>query len=416
MKKTAEARRIAARHSADKISRVRVFTRSLSPTVVANAKPEPHAPVDSVHMARQSGSQQLHVFIGTKAQYIKTAPLLRLLDDKGIEYRLIDSGQHAEIAQKMRSELGVREPDYVFGGDRDIATIAQAAAWSAKIAARLWSGKRLRAEVFGGKGGICVVHGDTPSTLLSCFIAMRAGLRVAHLEAGLRSNSLMHPFPEEIIRIIVMRLAHICFAPTPDAVENLRKIRMRGRVVPLDGNTSVEAVRFALGNDQPDDAGPAIVTMHRVENLKNKDRVEGFTETVCRIASQRPVRFVVHEPTRLALDKYGVTDRLRAAGVDMGPLVSHREFVELLRHAPLVVIDGGSIQEECAYIGVPTMLWRDATERLHGVGANVVLAHYDRAVIDDFVANYERFRLPVSLPATAPSEQIMDELLTDLER
>ncbi len=366
-------------------------------------------------MARRSPTDQLHVFIGTKAQYIKTAPLLRLLDDKGIEYRLIDSGQHAEIAQKMRSELGVREPDYVFGGDKDIATIAQAAGWAAKIAARLWSGRRLRNEVFGGRGGICIVHGDTPSTLLSCLIAMRAGLRVAHLEAGLRSNSLMHPFPEEIIRIIVMRLAHICFAPTPDAVENLRTIRMRGRIVPLEGNTSVDAVRFALGDDEPDANGPAIVTMHRVENLKNKDRVEGFADLVVRIAATRPVRFVVHEPTRLALDKYGVAERLRAAGGDRGPLVAHREFVELLRHAPLVVIDGGSIQEECAYIGVPTMLWRDATERLHGLGDNIVLAHYDPSIIDDFVANFERFRRPVSLPATAPSEQIMDELLADVQ-
>jgi UDP-N-acetylglucosamine 2-epimerase len=360
-------------------------------------------------------TEQLHVFIGTKAQYIKTAPLLRLLDEKAIPYRLIDSGQHAEIAASMRAELGVREPDYVFGNDRDIATVVQAATWSLKIAARLWSGKRLRDEVFGGRGGICVVHGDTPSTLLSCLIAMRAGLRVAHLEAGLRSNSLMHPFPEELIRIIVMRLADICFAPTADAVENLRKIRMRGRIVPLDANTSVEAVRYALGDRAPDDEGFAIVTMHRVENLKRRERVEGFADLVNRIASERPVRFVVHEPTRLAIDKYGVAERLRAAGVDMGPLVIHAEFVELLCHAPLVVIDGGSIQEECAYIGVPTLLWRDKTERLHGLDHNVVLAHYDPAVVDAFVTAPERYRRPVSLPASAPSEQILDELLSDLE-
>lgn len=361
-------------------------------------------------------TDQLHVFIGTKAQYIKTAPLLRLLDEKAIPYRLIDSGQHAEIAASMRAELGVREPDYVFGGDKDIATVAQAAAWSLKIAARLWSGRRLRDEVFGGTRGICVVHGDTPSTLLSCFIAMRAGLRVAHLEAGLRSNSLMHPFPEEIIRIIVMRLAHICFAPTPDAVANLRQIRMRGRIVPLDANTSVEAVRFALGDRAADDSGSAIVTMHRVENLKSRERVEGFAALVSRLAAERRVRFVVHEPTKLALEKYGVVDRLRGAGVEMGPLVSHAKFVELLCHAPLVVIDGGSIQEECAYIGVPTLVWRDKTERLHGLDDNVVLAHYDRAVVDEFLGTPERYRRPVTLPASAPSEQILDELLTDLDR
>jgi UDP-N-acetylglucosamine 2-epimerase len=362
------------------------------------------------------GEPQLHVFIGTKAQYIKTAPLLRLLDDKGVPYRLIDSGQHAEIASVMRAELGVREPDYVFGGDKDIATIAQAARWSLSIAARLWSGRRLRDEVFGGSGGICVVHGDTPSTLLSCLIAMRAGLQVAHLEAGLRSNSLLHPFPEEFIRIVVMRLAHLCFAPTPDAVENLRRIRMRGRIVPLDANTSVEAVRYALGGASPDATGPAIVTMHRVENLKSRERVLGFTALACRIAAERTVRFVVHEPTRLALERYGVATRLRDAGVEMGPLVAHSEFVDLLCHAPMVVIDGGSIQEECAYIGVPTLLWRDKTERLHGLGDNVLLAHYDDAIVDRFLAAPQGWRRPVSLPPGAPSEQIMAELLATPER
>ncbi len=362
-----------------------------------------------------AGPDQLHVFIGTKAQYIKTAPLLRLLDDKGVPYRLIDSGQHAEIASVMRAELGVREPDYVFGNDKDIATIGQAAKWSLGLAVRLWSGRRLREEVFGDTRGICVVHGDTPSTLLSCFLAMRAGLEVAHLEAGLRSNSLLHPFPEEIIRIVVMRLAHICFAPTPDAVENLRRIRMRGRIVPLEANTSVEAVRYAIGSAAPDEAGPAIVTMHRVENLKNRERVKGFADLVCRIAARRPVRFVVHEPTRLAIERYRLADRLEAAGVAMGPLVAHAEFVELLRHAPLVVIDGGSIQEECAYIGVPTLLWRDKTERLHGLGANVVLAHYDRGTVDGFLSDPGKHRRPVSLPPGAPSEQIMDELLAHLE-
>lgn len=352
----------------------------------------------------------IQVFIGTKAQYIKTAPLLRLMDEQNVPYRLIDSGQHAEIAKVMRRELGVREPDVVLGGAKDVTTIGGAATWSLKIAARLWSGTRLRREIFGGHGGVCVVHGDTPSTLLSSLMAWRAGLSVAHLEAGLRSRSLLHPFPEELIRIVVMRFAEICFAPTPDAVENLQRIRRRGIIVPLEGNTSIEAMAF-VDSDTPDADGPVIVTMHRVENLRSKDRVEAFVRLVERVAAEQPVRFVVHGPTERVLGESDGLDRIRRSGAEIVQLVGHSAFVQMLRSAPFVVIDGGSIQEECGYLGVPTLLWREKTERPHGLGANVVLSRFDPAIIDDFVSDPEKYRVPPALPESRPSEQILEVLL-----
>jgi UDP-N-acetylglucosamine 2-epimerase (non-hydrolysing) len=355
--------------------------------------------------------QVIHVFIGTKAQYIKTAPLMRLMDERSINYRLIDTGQHAEIASVMRVELEVREPDLALGGKQDVATIGDALRWAIKIASRLWSGRRVRDEIFGGQGGVCVVHGDTPSTLLSSMLAWRAGLTVAHLEAGLRSQSLLHPFPEELIRIVVMRLADVCFAPTPDAVQNLERIRRRGRVVPLDGNTSIEAVAFSRAAVSEAGRGPAIVTMHRVENLNSVGRVRGFIEVVVALASRMPTRFVMHEPTRLALEKHGTIEELTNAGVEVGSLVGHGEFMAMLAAAPLAIIDGGSIQEECAYLGVPTLLWREKTERLHGVGANVVLSGHEQTVALDFIERFEAFRRPPALPDVRPSELILSTLL-----
>jgi UDP-N-acetylglucosamine 2-epimerase (non-hydrolysing) len=76
-----------------------------------------------------------------------------------------------------------------------------------------------------------------------------------------------------------------------------------------------------------------------------------------------------------------------------------------------VIIDGGSIQEECAYLGVPTLVWRDKTERPHGIGRNVVVSHYDPAVVDAFLADHEAYRFPPELPEHSPSEQILDVLL-----
>ena len=256
-----------------------------------------------------------------------------------------------------------------------------------------------------------MVHGDTPSTLLSSLMAWRAGLAVAHLEAGLRSRSILHPFPEELIRIVVMRFAEICFAPTPDAVENLERIRRRGVIVPLEGNTSIEAVAF-VDEETRASSGPVIVTMHRVENLRSKDRVEAFVRLVERVAAEQPVRFVVHGPTERVLSESDGLDRIRRSGAEIMQLVGHSAFVSMLRAAPFVVIDGGSIQEECAYLGVPTFLWREKTERPHGLGANVVLSAFDPDVIDGFLGNPERYRVPPALPESRPSEQILEVLLS----
>ncbi len=357
----------------------------------------------------------IHVFIGTKAQYIKTAPLLRLMDERGVEHSLVDSGQHAEIARVMRRELGVREPDVIVADDGDISTIPAAIKWAARLSTRLVRSSKLRDDVFQGRRGICVVHGDTPSTLLSALMAWRAGLRVAHMEAGLRSRNILHPFPEELIRIFVMRFADICFAPTADAVANLERTRHRGDIVALTGNTSIEAVGYATSQTGAPPAGPAVVTMHRVENLRNTKRVEGWLTAVEKVAATYPVRFVMHEPTRLALESVGGLERLKRLGVEISPLVGHSEFVDLLRAAPLAIIDGGSIQEECGYLGVPTLLWRERTEREHGIGANVVMSHFDQSIVDRFLGDLEALRVPMMLPDVAPSEQILDELLARLD-
>ncbi|MGD2061493.1 MAG: UDP-N-acetylglucosamine 2-epimerase, partial [Acidimicrobiia bacterium] len=320
----------------------------------------------------------IQVFIGTKAQYIKASPLLRLMDAKGVEYRLIDSGQHAALSPDLRAELDVRDPDFVLGGDDDVATIWQAVRWSAGLAWKLLSARRLREEVFGGQGGICVVHGDTPSTLLSTLMARRAGLRVAHMEAGLRSYHLLHPFPEEAIRLLVMRRSDLLFAPDETSVANLALMGVPGRVVPLSANTCVESLRRSLRGRPHNESGPAILTMHRVENLRRRRRVDGFVEIAERIAVSEPVRVVLHKPTTETLESMGLMSRLRSAGVELVPLQPHGDFTAMLRDASFVVTDGGSIQEECALLGVPTMLWRDRTERFDGLGHNVVLSHYRR--------------------------------------
>ena len=366
----------------------------------------------------------IHVFIGTKAQYIKMAPLLRRMDSEQVEYRLIDSGQHGDLTVTLRDELGLREPDLRLGGSRDVVSVPQAVGWSLRLAGRLASRTRLRNRTFGGYDGVCVVHGDTPSTLLSALLAKRAGLAVAHVEAGLRTFRWLHPFPEEIVRVLVGRISDVLFAPGPVAAANLRKTAVRGRIVEQPANTVVESVRHALGADWHageqlkgrvgagaggDPAGPVLVTMHRVENLHRRPRREALVGLVEGLAARWPVRWVVHGPTERALAGEA-QERLSVAGVELVPLMGYGEFLANLAAAPFVISDGGSIQEECALLGVPTLVWRDRTDRGDGLGENVVLSHYDPEIVRDFLRDPQRFRREPRGLEFSPSAQILAEV------
>ena len=325
-----------------------------------------------------TSGRTVHVVLGTKAQYIKTAPLIRRLVDERVPHRLVDLGQHGELTESLRSELGIGEPDLRIGGSSDVSSIPQAARWAAGLAGETVSPRKVRQEIFAGRPGAVLVHGDTPSTLLGAMLARRARLPLAHLEAGLRSGRITHPFPEEAIRVAVMRRSDLLLAPDGGAVANLRRMRgVHGRVVRLPGNTGAEALHTALGSQPIAPSGPAVVTCHRVENLHRQDRLRGVVDLAVGLGRIGPVRFVVHGPTSGRLASLGLDRRLREAGVETVELQPYPTFVRSLAAAWLVVTDGGSIQEECARLGVPTLLWRAASERPDGLGANIRLTGYD---------------------------------------
>ena len=369
----------------------------------------------------------IHVFVGTQAEYIKMSPLLWRMESTGLPYRLIDSGQHADRSESFRDELGLRAPDHTMGGTRSVDSVPAALWWTAGLGRKLALPRRLDRTVFGGCPGICVVHGDTPTTLIGALMAKRAGLALAHVEAGLRTHRWLHPFPEEIIRVVVDRLADLLFAPNDEAADELRKRRVRGRIITGSSNTISDALRAALESrpagtpTTPDMSGgarshssqsrshPVVVTMHRVENLHRRRRMQALVHTITQLAQTAPVRWYVHEPTRRALGSAGLAG-LEASGVELVPMVPYAEFVRALARAPFAITDGGSIQEECALLGVPLLLWRDRTDRADGLGSNVMLSRYDPAVVEAFLADPQRFRRARRLPQSSPSQEILEVL------
>jgi len=362
--------------------------------------------------------QQIHVFIGTKAQYIKTAPLLRLMQEGGVPYRLIDSGQHAVFSSTLRKELGIKEPDAVLHSKGDIISVLQAVRWFSKyIMMLLFRPKTAHHEIFQDGNGVCIIHGDTPSTLLALLLAKRVGLKVAHIEAGLRSFNVFKPFPEEMIRMICMRHSDYLFAPSEWAFQNLVHLGIKGNIVNIGQNTNVEAMYYSLGRARAEPLVPekyCLMTIHRVETILSKSRLSFVVSLAERIADRMKVGFVLHDPTRRKLEEFGLEDRLTGnPNIKISGLINHSKFLAWLACADCVVTDGGSIQEECHYLGVPCLVMRSETERQEGIGSNALLCDFDDEIVNSFFSSYSSLRGGHRLENIEPSRRILETLLAD---
>lgn len=355
------------------------------------------------------------VLVGTKAQFIKTAPILRELDARGIDYRLIYTGQHSETFGLLESAFGTKCPDETLVSAFEAATRVSFLDWCL----RYWTAALI--SIFRGrwKGTrIGLVHGDTASTLFGAIAVRLAGGRVAHVEAGLRSPRLWEPFPEEIIRRLVSRLSDFHFAPDARAVLNLSGIS--GSVINTQGNTLYDALAMVLGRTEslPKSVrgGYAVVSIHRNENLSSVSTFKLLMESVLEASTLVPIKFVLHPATRAKIQAGEWRARLQqAAGLELMERMDYPDFVKLLLRSQFLMTDGGSNQEEAAMLGLPTLLLRRATERHDGLGDNVELSGLKRESIRDFVARRAGKSWDVRpLAGSSPSRMVVDSLVAAL--
>ncbi len=359
----------------------------------------------------------IHIAIGTKAQVVKMAPVLWRLKERNIPYNLIDLGQHALIARELRAEFSLDEPGVCLAQGKDISSLPEVFFWLCRIFCKSVSSGWIKKNLFQGQSGICLVHGDTISTLLGLYLAKRAGLKVAHVEAGLRSFRWSSPFPEEVVRIIAMKFSDLLFAPNAWAYQNLVSMGYKEKSILMPANTSFETARFSFEKNrsiQTRERGYCLVTFHRFENIFSKRRIEFIVDTIERACSLMPVVFVQHPPTVRQLNKYRLLQKvLGMRNIESCAIVSHRQFMFLLEQCACVLTDGGSIQEEAYYLGKPCLLLRSHTERNEGLGENVVLSRFDKTIAGSFITGYPAFsrenKLMQPLLFTA-SEVIVDRL------
>jgi UDP-N-acetylglucosamine 2-epimerase (non-hydrolysing) len=319
-------------------------------------------------------ARQLTFVIGTRAQLIKVAPVVVECERRQVPCTLLMTGQHHETMQDLMSEFGIRSPQVHALPSNEHSTIGSLFRWLPAAYRGIHRQLRTLADRIDGMD--VLVHGDTLSTVLGAFAARHVGGRLVHLESGLTSGRLFDPFPEELSRRLVFRLAHVAMCPSVEAYEYMRKQYPTCKAVNTQGNTILDAVALSGVSKvlHQDELQYLVVSLHRFQNIYADRRLREIVSLIETLAEKFVIHFVLHPATRKRLVREKLLGRLQGINrVKLSPRLGYGEFLRLAAGAECVLTDGGSNQEELAAIGVPTIVMRRATERSDGIGVNILM-------------------------------------------
>jgi UDP-N-acetylglucosamine 2-epimerase (non-hydrolysing) len=253
------------------------------------------------------------------------------------------------------------------------------------------------------------------TTVVGSFFGRLLGATIGHVEAGLRSFDWRNPFPEELNRIIVTKLAQIHFAPDVQAVENL--VGAKGLVVCTKGNTISDQVFKELGQKLPEPVvGSVLVLLHRVELINNRKAIDDTFSVLIELSQHYRRIFMVFDAFALASisDLSSFIELSRKSTVVISGKVDHKTFLDELLKCEFVITDSGGVQEEAAALGIPCIIHRVKSERMDGLGptGSAVITGLNSSDLLRFSFSPPQ-RKAVDKPIQSPTESIL-EVLTDL--
>ena len=349
-------------------------------------------PATTVHARGGSERKIVLIVAGTRPECIKLAPVVRALaDHPDLSTLLVNSGQHAQAVRETLAEFGL-------GSDVELAPLPRLPHLSA-------SHQHLRVELREVmqryKPDTVIVQGDTLTAYSGARAAYDTGYTLAHVEAGLRTDAMLDPFPEEWFRRRIAHFAQIHFAPCRSAMENLVAEGVDERTVHHVGNTGIDSLREFL--DDPEykqhrahrASATVLVTLHRRANYDRNASI--VCDALIDLAAARPelrMLFPVHPNPRVSAT---IRRRLDAhPAFDLVEPLPYRDFVEHALHAALIISDSGGIQEEAPHLGTPLLVPRCNTERPECLATGFVrLVPVDRtAIVRAAMDELQASRLP----------------------
>jgi UDP-N-acetylglucosamine 2-epimerase (non-hydrolysing) len=308
---------------------------------------------------------RIDLIYGTRPELLKLLPVLRELrraPDR-VAVRSIYTGQQPDLVPPLLARLGERP-------DVDLSAAVGPAPLAVQLSAML---RALDDLLAADPPGWVVVQGDTLSAFAGALAAFYRRVPVAHVEAGLRTRDLENPFPEELHRQLMARASSLHFAPTARAREQLLAEGVASGSILVTGNTSMDLVRkvapqaATLPVSFPEPGDTWLVTLHRRENLPRlePDLLPGFADLLAAFPALH-LAWILHPGAAQARVRRAFPDHPR---VRLLPPQDHLELMALLPHLRGVFTDSGGVTEECAALGVPTLVVRRVTERSEAVEA-----------------------------------------------
>ncbi|HEU5233790.1 MAG TPA: UDP-N-acetylglucosamine 2-epimerase (non-hydrolyzing) [Terriglobales bacterium] len=317
----------------------------------------------------------LHV-VGARPNFMKAAPLFRELQKhSGIRQVLIHTGQHYDVnmSDVFFQQLRIPAPD---------VNLQVSSKTHAQQTAEIMS--RLEGVVLEHRPDWVLVYGDVNSTAAAALVCAKLQVRVAHVEAGLRSYD--RSMPEELNRLVTDQLSDLLFTPSEDANRNLAREGIPAEKVHLVGNIMIDTLIEMLpesGKHMPADVPPrfGLVTLHRPSNVDDPHWLREMLAELHHIASELPIIFPVHPRTRERIAQL----RAGSNGLRLLDPLPYLSFLALQQRASIVVTDSGGIQEETTYLGVPCLTVRDNTERPITIdeGTNVLVGRSPKRIREE---------------------------------
>lgn len=294
---------------------------------------------------------------------MKVAPIYAEMKRRPSDFApmIVHTGQHydASMSDAFFDDLGLPQPDIHLG-----VGSASHAVQTAKIMTAF------EPVVLKEKPDWVLVVGDVNSTIACALVCAKLGVKVAHVEAGLRSRD--RTMPEEINRILTDAISDLLFTTSQDADENLKAEGVAAEKIRFVGNVMIDSLRahlkIAEGSTVRRDLGAdekdyAVLTLHRPSNVDDEKTFVGILDAVVSISEKLPIIFPVHPRTRAQIEEFGFGNRIAASDIRLIEPLGYVDFLRLYSGARLVLTDSGGLQEETTVLGIPCLTLRHNTER-----------------------------------------------------
>lgn len=328
----------------------------------------PDSKVDSLAPAKP----KIMTVYGTRPEAIKVAPVVSALqDDERFDSVVASTGQHREMLEQVNKRFGI-VPDY------DMALMKPGQSLN-ELVSRAIAG--LDAIIEEVKPDVIISQGDTSTAMVAALAGFHRGVKIVHLEAGLRTGNIYSPFPEEANRKIIGQLASLHLAPTNESRENLRRENLRSKDIVVTGNTVIDALlaasKWEVHFDDPRLAAltgteqkVVLVTTHRRENLEAMAEIGGAVQDLAMSYPQHIFTLPLHLNPQV---RNAVMPQVKTLpNVIITDPLPYDQFTALMNRAHLVLTDSGGVQEEAPSLGKPVLVMRENTERPEAVVAGTV--------------------------------------------